>query len=211
MRGDGLSPERGQLQFTPDLFRSVAYDTLTRREKRARHLATAAQLRDQLPYDGAEVADVVAAHYPTVLDLDPTPRRRHGALRGGGGYRRPATVCRPGGSRRRLVASARRHGALEGTTTTSTWSLLREDGLQAARWARTVDLLGEAAGARLEAKAATMIPTPSIAGWPTPPRFSRCGPDEAIKFGAYGPWNPGRGDAVGQGTADLVCARRASL
>ena len=71
VRSDRLSPERGQLQFTQNLLRSVAYDTLTRREKRRRHLDAAAQLRKAFPDDGAEVADLIAWHYQTALDLAP--------------------------------------------------------------------------------------------------------------------------------------------
>ena len=78
VRSDRLSPERGQLQFTQNLLRSVAYDTLTRREKRIRHLAAATQLRSEFPDDGAEVADLIAAHYQSALDLVPdAPGLRH--------------------------------------------------------------------------------------------------------------------------------------
>ena len=63
VRADKLSPERGQYAFTQSLIRSVAYDTLTRAERKARHLRTAEHLRSALPDDGAEVAEVIAAHY----------------------------------------------------------------------------------------------------------------------------------------------------
>jgi class 3 adenylate cyclase/tetratricopeptide (TPR) repeat protein len=63
VRADKLSPERGQYAFTQSLIRSVAYDTLTRAERKARHLRTAEHLRSALPDEGAEVAEVIAAHY----------------------------------------------------------------------------------------------------------------------------------------------------
>ena len=62
VRADRFSPERGQYAFTQSLIRSVAYDMLTRAERRARHLKTAAHLRTAFPDDGAEVAEVIAAH-----------------------------------------------------------------------------------------------------------------------------------------------------
>ncbi len=62
MRADRLSPERGQYVFTQSLIRSVAYDTLTRAERKTRHLRTAKHLRSAFPDEGAEVAEVIAAH-----------------------------------------------------------------------------------------------------------------------------------------------------
>ena len=60
---DPLSPERGSYRFAQDLLRQVAYDTLSRRDRKARHLAVAAHLRATFPNDGEEVVDVVARHY----------------------------------------------------------------------------------------------------------------------------------------------------
>ena len=62
VRADKLSPERGQYAFTQSLIRSVAYDSLTRAERKARHLRTAEHLRTAFPDEGAEVAEVIAAH-----------------------------------------------------------------------------------------------------------------------------------------------------
>ena len=42
---DPLSPERGSYAFAQELLRQVAYDTLSRRDRKARHLAVAAHLR----------------------------------------------------------------------------------------------------------------------------------------------------------------------
>jgi class 3 adenylate cyclase/tetratricopeptide (TPR) repeat protein len=64
---DPLSPQRGSYQFTHHLLRQVAYDTLSRRDRKARHLAVAAYLRRALPGDGEEVADVIARHYLDAL------------------------------------------------------------------------------------------------------------------------------------------------
>jgi len=63
VRADKFSPERGQYAFTQSLIRSVAYDTLTRADRKARHLRTAEHLRSAFPDEGAEVSEVIAAHY----------------------------------------------------------------------------------------------------------------------------------------------------
>jgi class 3 adenylate cyclase/tetratricopeptide (TPR) repeat protein len=63
VRTDRLSPDRGQYAFTQTLLRQVAYDTLSRRDRKARHLAVAAHLRATFPDDGADVAEVIAQHY----------------------------------------------------------------------------------------------------------------------------------------------------
>ena len=62
VRADKLSPERGNYAFTQSLIRSVAYDSLTRSERKARHVSTATHLRRAFPDDGAEVIEVIAAH-----------------------------------------------------------------------------------------------------------------------------------------------------
>ena len=62
VRAERLSPERGQYAFTQSLIRSVAYDMLTRAERKARHLRTADHLRTAFPDEGAEVAEVIGAH-----------------------------------------------------------------------------------------------------------------------------------------------------
>jgi class 3 adenylate cyclase/tetratricopeptide (TPR) repeat protein len=62
VRTDKLSPERGQYAFTQSLIRSVAYDTLTTSERKARHLRTVVHLQAAFSDEGADVAEVVAAH-----------------------------------------------------------------------------------------------------------------------------------------------------
>ena len=68
---DPLSPERGSYQFAQQMLRQVAYDTLSRRDRKARHLAVAAHLRQAFPGDGEEVADVIARHYLDALHAVP--------------------------------------------------------------------------------------------------------------------------------------------
>ena len=94
-QSDRLSPERGQLAFVQDLLRRVAYDTMSKRERKIRHLAAAAHLRAE-PAGDEELAGVVASHYldayrsaerdPDAADLkeagaiDARPRRRTSSL-----------------------------------------------------------------------------------------------------------------------------------
>jgi tetratricopeptide (TPR) repeat protein len=71
VRADPLSPQRGQYGFVQTMFRQVAYDTLSRRERKARHLAVAAHLRNAFPDNGEEVAEVIAAHLMDALTAVP--------------------------------------------------------------------------------------------------------------------------------------------
>jgi class 3 adenylate cyclase/tetratricopeptide (TPR) repeat protein len=66
-----LSPERGSYGFSQQMLRQVAYDTLSRRDRKARHLAVAAHLRTVFPGEGEEVAEVIARHYLDALDAIP--------------------------------------------------------------------------------------------------------------------------------------------
>jgi hypothetical protein len=68
---DPRSPERGSYQFAQQMLRQVAYDTLSRRDRKARHLAVAAHLRAAFPGDGEEVTDVIARHYLDALSAIP--------------------------------------------------------------------------------------------------------------------------------------------
>ncbi|HZO62218.1 MAG TPA: AAA family ATPase, partial [Gaiellaceae bacterium] len=63
VQADPRSPEHGQYGFLQDLVRHVAYETLSKRERRARHLAAAAFLSAAFPDDDSEVVEVIASHY----------------------------------------------------------------------------------------------------------------------------------------------------
>ena len=71
LSADPLSPERGSYGFAQNMLRQVAYDTLSRRDRKARHLTVAAHLRAAFPGDGEEVADVIARHYLDALNAVP--------------------------------------------------------------------------------------------------------------------------------------------
>jgi class 3 adenylate cyclase/tetratricopeptide (TPR) repeat protein len=68
---DPLSPERGSYQFAQQMLRQVAYDTLSRRDRKTRHLKVAAHLRVAFAGDGEEVVDAIARHYLDALNAVP--------------------------------------------------------------------------------------------------------------------------------------------
>ena len=81
-QNDPRSPEVGQFRFLQAMVREVAYQTLARVDRRARHLAAAAQLERE----GEEVAGIVAQHLLDALaastDHDPDRTRLAERARG---------------------------------------------------------------------------------------------------------------------------------
>lgn len=67
-----LSPERGQYRFTQEMLRQVAYETLSKRDRKVRHLAMAAHLRSTFANNGEEIADAIARHYLDALAAVPS-------------------------------------------------------------------------------------------------------------------------------------------
>ncbi|MGH8988304.1 MAG: ATP-binding protein, partial [Acidimicrobiales bacterium] len=68
---DPLSPERGAYHFSQEMLRQVAYETLSKRDRKARHLAVARHLRGAFANDGEEIADAIARHYLDALAAQP--------------------------------------------------------------------------------------------------------------------------------------------
>jgi tetratricopeptide (TPR) repeat protein len=69
VHNDRFSAERGQYRFVQALVRSVAYETLSRRDRKARHLAVAHYIEQTS--EGDEVTAVIARHYLDALDNGP--------------------------------------------------------------------------------------------------------------------------------------------
>jgi class 3 adenylate cyclase/tetratricopeptide (TPR) repeat protein len=63
IQADPRSPERGQYGFVQELVRTVAYTTLARKDRAARHLAAADWLETGWGAKPEEIVEVVAAHY----------------------------------------------------------------------------------------------------------------------------------------------------
>ena len=68
---DPFSPERGQLGFLQALVQRVTYETIARRDRRARHLAAARYLATDAGIDPDEIAEVIATHYLDAHEADP--------------------------------------------------------------------------------------------------------------------------------------------
>ena len=69
VQADPRSPEHGQYGFLQDLLRKVAYETLAKADRKARHLAAAAFLEQALIEQ--EVVEVVASHYLAAYEAAP--------------------------------------------------------------------------------------------------------------------------------------------
>jgi class 3 adenylate cyclase/tetratricopeptide (TPR) repeat protein len=70
VHSDPRSPERGQYGFVQDLMRAVAYETLSRHDRRRLHLQAAAYLEEGRGDDEDELAEVIAAHLLDAWRLD---------------------------------------------------------------------------------------------------------------------------------------------
>jgi class 3 adenylate cyclase/tetratricopeptide (TPR) repeat protein len=71
LQADPRSPERGQYGFLQDLVKRVAYETLSKRECKARHLAMAAYLESNWAAEEEEIVEVIASHYAEGFSLAP--------------------------------------------------------------------------------------------------------------------------------------------
>jgi class 3 adenylate cyclase/tetratricopeptide (TPR) repeat protein len=63
LQADPRSPERGQYGFLQDLVKKVAYETLSRKERKTKHVAAASFIESTWAGDEDEIVEVVAAHY----------------------------------------------------------------------------------------------------------------------------------------------------
>ena len=68
---DPRSPERGQYGFVQALIQRVAYETLGRRDRKAKHLAASTYLSSDSGIDADEIAEVIAAHLLDAVRADP--------------------------------------------------------------------------------------------------------------------------------------------
>jgi class 3 adenylate cyclase/tetratricopeptide (TPR) repeat protein len=83
VEADPRSPERGQYQWVQGLVRTVAYETLAKRDRKARHLAAVAYFDEVAEHD--ELAGVIASHYLSAIESAPAdadaPELRRQAVR----------------------------------------------------------------------------------------------------------------------------------
>jgi class 3 adenylate cyclase/tetratricopeptide (TPR) repeat protein len=71
VRDDPLSMSRGHFVFVQSMLRTVAYDTLSRRDRRAKHLRLAEQLAAVEGEAADQTAELVAGHYQRAFLADP--------------------------------------------------------------------------------------------------------------------------------------------
>jgi class 3 adenylate cyclase/tetratricopeptide (TPR) repeat protein len=84
---DPRSPEHGQYGFLQDLVKRVAYETLSKKDRKARHLAAASFLETRFGAEEEEVIEVIASHYldayraaPDAADADDIRSKARGML-----------------------------------------------------------------------------------------------------------------------------------
>ena len=68
---DPRSAERGQYHFLQGLLRTTAYGTLSRRDRKERHLAAVRHLQEAWGEDSPELAEVLAAHFLDAAEAEP--------------------------------------------------------------------------------------------------------------------------------------------
>ncbi len=71
IQADPRSPERGQYAFLQDIVKLVAYETIAKRDRKAKHLAAAQFLMSTSGAEEDEIAEVVAAHYLDAYQATP--------------------------------------------------------------------------------------------------------------------------------------------
>jgi predicted ATPase len=71
LQADPRSPERGQYGFLQDLVKRVAYETLSKRERKALHLSAAAHLEASWGPTEHEIVEIVASHYLAAYQAAP--------------------------------------------------------------------------------------------------------------------------------------------
>jgi predicted ATPase/class 3 adenylate cyclase len=102
---DPRSPERGQYGFLQDLVRRVAYETLSKKERKALHLSAARHLEESWGGEEDEVVEILASHYiqayealPDALDAGEIKAQARQRLERAG--RRAASLAASGDAQR---------------------------------------------------------------------------------------------------------------
>ncbi len=159
---DPLSPERGNYQFAQQMLRQVAYDTMSRRDRKTRHLTVAAYLRGAFADDGEEVTDVIARHYLDALNAIPGDpdtdeirgeaiaaliRAAERAVRTGApalastSYATAAELTAAGGSP---------HDAADGSSAGVLWERAARAAVTSATWGQAIEQAGRAQSYHLQ-------------------------------------------------------------
>jgi class 3 adenylate cyclase/predicted ATPase len=154
---DPLSPERGSYGFAQQMLRQVAYDTLSRRDRKIRHLTVAAHLRAAFASDGEEVTDVIARHYLDALNAipdDPDADQIRGQaitalIRAGERAERTGAPARATASYATAAQVSPLGTADREDAAAMLWERAAQAALTAGSWAEAVDYAGRARDHRL--------------------------------------------------------------
>src|SRR5262249_57331866 len=71
LQSDPRSPERGQYGFLQDLVKRVAYETLSKRDRKGLHLAAAHHLAHDWTGEEDDVVEIVAHHFTKAYEAVP--------------------------------------------------------------------------------------------------------------------------------------------
>jgi tetratricopeptide (TPR) repeat protein len=71
LQADPFSPERGQYGFLQELVKKVAYETLSKKDRKAKHLAAGRFIESTRGPDEDEFVEVIAAHYLKAYEAAP--------------------------------------------------------------------------------------------------------------------------------------------
>src|SRR5204862_4059072 len=71
LQSDPRSPERGQYTFVQDVVKRVAYETISKRERKTKHVAVARHLESAVVSGEDELVEVIASHYVEAYRLAP--------------------------------------------------------------------------------------------------------------------------------------------
>ena len=111
VQADPRSPERGQYAFLQDIVKHVAYETISKKERKTKHLAAAQFLSSVWSAEEDEIVEVVAAHYLDAYQAGPDDAGRRGDPLDGARDARPGRRSvrrRSGRTRRRNARSSAR-------------------------------------------------------------------------------------------------------
>ena len=147
VQADPRSPERGQCGFLQDLLKTVAYETLSKHDRKAKHLAAAAFIGETWADDDAEVVEVLASHFlqayeavPDANDAADIRSRARTALASAG--ERAASLGASAGAQRYFEQAAEL--AEDDATSAGLLESAGRMALRSSRYPEAMDLLGRA-------------------------------------------------------------------
>jgi len=164
IQADPRSPERGQYGFLQDLVKHVAYETISKKDRKVAHLAAADFLECSIDED--EVAEVLASHYidayrlaPDAADAIDIKRKAHSRLTRAG--HRAASLAALSEAERYFLQSAEYADDTSGRATSFEQAGIAAKALAdsvgaIAHWQKAMELFNEAglthAAARVAAR-----------------------------------------------------------